>query len=621
MTFLLNLPPEAWAAPAVPTGLSLTAGETSIATSWTANSAPVTGYNLYYGTSSGTLNSIHPVNDGAATFSTISGLTRSTTYYVAMTAFYNITSESSRTAEVSTKTLADEPPAAPEDFEIRGASFITISSVDLRWTLNTEPDMSHYIIYGKIAFGTYSAYRLTADSTVNSEIISGLSSATRYVFALSAEDTAGNESAKSSPIIVDILPDSDPPDVPANLSASITGSRQVTVTFSGNNAAMADLSGFRLYMGISPAPEGYAIPIDLGTNTSSVQSDLMKDTTYYFTVTAYDVSGNESAASAEFDLLVEDLEGFLAGADIKEGCFIATAVFGSYDHPAVKLLRQFRDRYLLTHKPGKIFVDYYYTYGPRAAGIVSQHNWLKYPVFVIMIPLLLLACFMVKAGLAPALFFFAALPLVFRKRKILGMTALILFFPLFNQAGAREAINPEPVHKIGLKGGYFLAAEERQRDIYDERMSPVTLFYDYSMNRNFSLEAEAGYIVNKGYARTTSGQPTNVETEMMIAPLSATVKWSFELTELIKPFVGAGVDYWYVKETIGPVEFKKKVGGYHTKVGVVFYQPPDHAPFSGGYEDDLLFIVEVVNAVIDRFGDNKTDLGGWMFNVGVGYQF
>jgi hypothetical protein len=42
------------------------------------------------------------------------------------------------------------------------------------------------------------------------------------------------------------------------------------------------------------------------------------------------------------------------------GCFIATAAFGSYMEPKVKLLRDFRDEYLLDSTPGKWFVKQYY---------------------------------------------------------------------------------------------------------------------------------------------------------------------------------------------------------------------------------------------------------------------
>ncbi len=46
-------------------------------------------------------------------------------------------------------------------------------------------------------------------------------------------------------------------------------------------------------------------------------------------------------------------------------CYIATLVYGDYDHPKVKVLRNFRDNVLLTNYPGKQFVKFYYRYSPR----------------------------------------------------------------------------------------------------------------------------------------------------------------------------------------------------------------------------------------------------------------
>jgi hypothetical protein len=46
------------------------------------------------------------------------------------------------------------------------------------------------------------------------------------------------------------------------------------------------------------------------------------------------------------------------------GCYIATLVYGDYDHPKVKVLRHFRDNILLKTIFGKKFVNFYYKYSP-----------------------------------------------------------------------------------------------------------------------------------------------------------------------------------------------------------------------------------------------------------------
>jgi len=58
---------------------------------------------------------------------------------------------------------------------------------------------------------------------------------------------------------------------------------------------------------------------------------------------------------------------------VKRGCFVATAVYGSADHPNVIILRRFRDQHLETNPLGRAFCAVYYRLSPRLAdGFFSQ---------------------------------------------------------------------------------------------------------------------------------------------------------------------------------------------------------------------------------------------------------
>lgn len=60
-----------------------------------------------------------------------------------------------------------------------------------------------------------------------------------------------------------------------------------------------------------------------------------------------------------------------------EGCFIATAAFGSYLNDDVIVLRRFRDQTLLQSEWGAAFVDWYYQTSPPIAAYIADHETLR----------------------------------------------------------------------------------------------------------------------------------------------------------------------------------------------------------------------------------------------------
>jgi hypothetical protein len=61
----------------------------------------------------------------------------------------------------------------------------------------------------------------------------------------------------------------------------------------------------------------------------------------------------------------------------KDGCYIATAVYGSYDCPEVWTLRQFRDYRLKQIALGRLFVRCYYAISPTLVKWFGGVDWMK----------------------------------------------------------------------------------------------------------------------------------------------------------------------------------------------------------------------------------------------------
>ncbi len=69
-------------------------------------------------------------------------------------------------------------------------------------------------------------------------------------------------------------------------------------TTNADGTPLTDLAGYKVYRGMVSGVYS-AIPFDVGNVTSYTFSGLSEGTTYYYAITAYDASGNESAYSNE----------------------------------------------------------------------------------------------------------------------------------------------------------------------------------------------------------------------------------------------------------------------------------------------------------------------------------
>jgi len=193
------------------------------------------------------------------------------------------------------------------------------------------------------------------------------------------------------------------PTPPGNLAA--THNSATVLTWTANTEA--DLVSYNIYRnGIfleSSTPNQY-------TDTSSTSGDI-------YSITAVDTNGYESARSTAVTVTFSAGGGGGGGGG---GCFIATAAYGSYEAPYVKILREFRDRFLISNSLGSYFVKFYYWISPPIADFISGSEVLRAAVRVLLLPFIGMAAFLVKTSFVQKILFglLGALGLfVYRKEK------------------------------------------------------------------------------------------------------------------------------------------------------------------------------------------------------------
>ncbi len=93
------------------------------------------------------------------------------------------------------------------------------------------------------------------------------------------------------------------------------------------------------------------------------------------------------------DLLLFHRKGWAGAVDVaalknierKSGCFIATACHGSAAHPAVQVLRRYRDEKLVRHQAGRGFIRLYERFSPPVAELIRSRRWARRLVRLLLV--------------------------------------------------------------------------------------------------------------------------------------------------------------------------------------------------------------------------------------------
>lgn len=202
-----------------------------------------------------------------------------------------------------------------------------------------------------------------------------------------------------------------------------------------DNAVIIDLESGQVNVptNITLDKEKYVVTIG-ETGKLIVTAQIADGTTKDVTDKATYISSNPEIATVENGVIKAKKEGEVeitviygsqtdtvtVKAKVDE-CFIATAAFGSKFQPSVKLLRGFRDNFLLTNPIGSAFVKLYYKTSPPIANFIAKHDALRLVVRILLIPFIAVANVLMNptsiSSIATILLVIGLLILSLRRRK------------------------------------------------------------------------------------------------------------------------------------------------------------------------------------------------------------
>ncbi|HSX28375.1 MAG TPA: fibronectin type III domain-containing protein [Candidatus Saccharimonadales bacterium] len=271
-------------APTSPTNATANAVSSSqINLSWTASTdnVGVTGYQIERCLGAG-CTAFVPLATVTSPSYNDTGLSAATTYSYRLKAVDAAGNASAYTNSFQATTLAPadaQAPSVPTDLASTSA---TETQVGLSWSPATDNT-------GVAGYKIYRNGTMVGTSATTTFTDQNLTPNTSYTYAVSAYDAGGNESAQSASLVATTLADSATPTVPTNVTVQAVSSSKVTVSW---NAATDNVSvaGYKVYRD--------GVQIALTTAPTYQDTTVSANTTYSYTVSAYDVAGNESAQSA-----------------------------------------------------------------------------------------------------------------------------------------------------------------------------------------------------------------------------------------------------------------------------------------------------------------------------------
>ncbi len=287
--------------PRAPTGVEVKLEEEKAILTWKVNMEPdLASYDVWRGDTQEdektyTKLNQSPLGPETVTF-TDPEVTEGVARYYRISAADKSGNVSPRSAAASILPPDKTPPSSPIQVAGKpgGKDFILLT-----WEPNKEKDLHGYFLYRGASPETMTKINPgSLDKALTQYEDHSIVSGESYYYTVAAVDIAQNISVQSTPILVK-APDTVPPDFPSNLFAKAED-RKVTLNWPASQEK--DLAGYRLYRVEKEGAkkeEFTKIGEDIKKDLVQVDDEAVKNgTNYWYFLTAFDESGNESDRSS-----------------------------------------------------------------------------------------------------------------------------------------------------------------------------------------------------------------------------------------------------------------------------------------------------------------------------------
>lgn len=184
---------------------------------------------------------------------------------------------------------------------------------------------------------------------------------------------------------------------PSNLIADAVSSSTINLSWVDNSANEA---GFKIERKSNIAGT-FSMIASVGPNISSYSNTgLSGNDTYYYRIRAYNSDYDSMYSNEAYANLSTGNSGTISsssGGGGGGGCFIASAAYGLPMGRNEIILREFRDRKLLTNRFGRHFVKFYYKHSPPIASYIADRPLARYIVREMLKPIVCMARIILKS--------------------------------------------------------------------------------------------------------------------------------------------------------------------------------------------------------------------------------